>query len=990
MNQRSATKRTILAAATAFIATFAGTTAAVAAVCPDHNPNYSIMCTGGNSWCGNTCQSEPVCVGEKSKVDCSGCGCVCPDARPNDCTGVNGLCQETNATCAALHKQSVCDATPGATIQRCGNCVSGYSLCAPDTCVVSTNPACPPPAIWDPCAGTCSEKYVLANPTPAQSPQSVNLKMSGNMSLVGGDVYLASNKALRLDGAGPTLLNIGNWDLAGTSGNVMVWGSLGANDGLFANAISTLPTPVGQTFADLPPNNTVWTDNICFNGGTRCRNSWPIGLPEIAIAGQTVRYTGSDWVATSFLTNTGTAIGIGTDTPGWPLDVRVNASTAMLNLDDQLGTLWTGVRLARVTGVDLNKEKWFVGMNNANERLSFIRDGVATSMTLDTNGRVGIGIAAPSQLLNVYGGNIRAERGNDGLNVMYQLASETVGKSWSFGMDVEAAGVGDFRLSRGNSLNSTYLSVLADSGRVGLKNADPGFALDVSAQPPADTTAIVRIDQGSGAPKVWTGYRMDRVRGAEQWFLGMNDTDETLRIRSSSSDDRVVIDSANGNVGIGDSTPAALLTVGNNERFTVSSAGDVAAVGNLAVGGGQLTTTSVGTANVFNTSATGLNIGGAASNMSIGPGGATATSINLAGGDTATGCTLNGATGDLACSGNITGGNVGNQGYWSRSGTTLQPKTAGDNITTSGNISTTGTGALNIAGNAILGDGPGHNVIFGAGEAILQGGHLNFDYNTFYIDAVNNRLGFGTNVPGYKIDVSSSSDTSMIRLDNDTGASRLWTGLRMDRVRGTEKWFLGMNATDESFRLRRDGGTDDVIVDSTGKVGIGSTPSYKLDVAGTVRSTGIRMETGAVNNYVLTSDVNGQASWRPMQYADECTGGKFHHLTAGTYDGNDLGNYKNVDNVCDAGNHICTPDEILRTVYCSASGTLPASGNAWVANGAPGFTKPASNDCAGWTSEAANTYGDFWEFQGDNGGTGYATSCNAKYPIACCRAYWWL
>jgi Chaperone of endosialidase len=41
-------------------------------------------------------------------------------------------------------------------------------------------------------------------------------------------------------------------------------------------------------------------------------------------------------------------------------------------------------------------------------------------------------------------------------------------------------------------------------------------------------------------------------------------------------------------------------------------------------------------------------------------------------------------------------------GYWSRSGTVISPNTAGDSLTTSGNISTTGAGTLSIAGNTTL------------------------------------------------------------------------------------------------------------------------------------------------------------------------------------------------------------------------------------------------------------------------------------------------
>ncbi|MDH4156730.1 MAG: hypothetical protein OEW00_05585 [candidate division Zixibacteria bacterium] len=48
------------------------------------------------------------------------------------------------------------------------------------------------------------------------------------------------------------------------------------------------------------------------------------------------------------------------------------------------------------------------------------------------------------------------------------------------------------------------------------------------------------------------------------------------------------------------------------------------------------------------------------------------------------------------------------------------------------------------------------------------------------------------------------------------------------------------------------------------QVGIGtSSPSAKLDVAGTARMTGFSMPTGASNSYVLTADAAGTGSWQP-------------------------------------------------------------------------------------------------------------------------------
>jgi uncharacterized membrane protein/thiol-disulfide isomerase/thioredoxin len=47
--------------------------------CPFQNPNGSVECSGGNSWCGETCRAEPSCPPPTTRIDCGSCTCVCPD-----------------------------------------------------------------------------------------------------------------------------------------------------------------------------------------------------------------------------------------------------------------------------------------------------------------------------------------------------------------------------------------------------------------------------------------------------------------------------------------------------------------------------------------------------------------------------------------------------------------------------------------------------------------------------------------------------------------------------------------------------------------------------------------------------------------------------------------------------------------------------------------------------------------------------------------------
>jgi len=57
---------------------------------------------------------------------------------------------------------------------------------------------------------------------------------------------------------------------------------------------------------------------------------------------------------------------------------------------------------------------------------------------------------------------------------------------------------------------------------------------------------------------------------------------------------------------------------------------------------------------------------------------------------------------------------------------------------------------------------------------------------------------------------------------------------------------------------------DSQIYDDGALVGIGTMePTEKLDVAGTIHATGIKMSTGAISGYVLTSDTDGTGTWEP-------------------------------------------------------------------------------------------------------------------------------
>jgi len=189
----------------------------------------------------------------------------------------------------------------------------------------------------------------------------------------------------------------------------------------------------------------------------------------------------------------------------------------------------------------------------------------------------------------------------------------------------------------------------------------------------------------------------------------------------------------------------ANLTVGGANFTVVPASGDVTTAGDVAINGGDLTTT----ATTFNL------LAGATTAINVGPGGATGT-INLSGGSGDTGCTLDGTTGTFTCSGNIISLiTSGTQGWWQRNLGVLSPANITDDLAIGGIATSSATF------HVVSGTGD----ITTAGDIAVNGGDITTTASTFNVANAASTLNLG-----------STNITRTVNIGTGTGADTINIG----------------------------------------------------------------------------------------------------------------------------------------------------------------------------------------------------------------------
>jgi hypothetical protein len=178
------------------------------------------------------------------------------------------------------------------------------------------------------------------------------------------------------------------------------------------------------------------------------------------------------------------------------------------------------------------------GIGQSSSKLSLITGG-SSRMVIDSSGNVGIGTTSPSQLLTVGNNN--------------QFTVDSLGNATSTSLVLTGL--------TGQSCIGTSAGGLLQAGSCGSGSGNSAWTIGSGKIYNATSTDLVGI--GTITP-ITTLF----VQGKS----GTN----PFEVASSTGAGLMVVQQ-NGNVGIGTTSPSQLLTVGNNNQFTVDGFGDVVA-----------------------------------------------------------------------------------------------------------------------------------------------------------------------------------------------------------------------------------------------------------------------------------------------------------------------------------------------------------------------------------------------------------------------------
>jgi len=153
-------------------------------------------------------------------------------------------------------------------------------------------------------------------------------------------------------------------------------------------------------------------------------------------------------------------------------------------------------------------------------------------------------------------------------------------------------------------------------------------------------------------------------------------------------------------------------------------------------------------------------------------------------------------------------------------------------------------------------------------------GNLTVDTDTLFVNSSTNRVGVGTSSPTELLSLFADDTTdTQLKIEQDSTGD---AGIQFT-LTGTKSWVMGVDNSDgDKFKIENGasiGGSDDFVINDSGFVGIGASPSYELDVqndgsAGTVDTRILNTGTNVADDVVLRLAVAGTTAQSNIFFAD--------------------------------------------------------------------------------------------------------------------------
>jgi len=268
-------------------------------------------------------------------------------------------------------------------------------------------------------------------------------------------------------------------------------------------------------------------------------------------------------------------VGIGTTSPAHKLDV--NSGSIFLDSD---WPVYFGSTSALIEG----NSSGTILRSNASAGFKWT-DGGNTHMTLDTNGNLGIGTTSPQQPLDVntnstglnvdntaaiFGNDVGTTQSRDTW-IKMKASSQTDDRSWAFGTqqlgDFRFNYLGDRTITPTNAAASTLLTI-KNSGNIGIGTTSPSENLTVGDGTDHST---INIDKGASS----NGTLLFNKGGASSAYIKHGIYEDldiasgagTLQFLTGTSNLTRMVIQADGDVGIGTTSPSAKLHVAGTSFF---------------------------------------------------------------------------------------------------------------------------------------------------------------------------------------------------------------------------------------------------------------------------------------------------------------------------------------------------------------------------------------------------------------------------------------